>query len=246
MDMLHGVGTAVLFGLGWLIGISIGANFLQRILQPLEPPLSPTKKLRGEWILGGFFLIVHLHWAGVLILALAYIYSSQRREMPAPEPRKPFIPKFALSDLLAMVFSIGFAPVVFAMLYFVNLRNSSYQVVVVAAILFPIAFLYVAQCLNAHNVPAGAVRAAFVFIFPYLVYSCLFFFARGTILLVFVALGAKSDLDNIGPNYAAELMIRMAIAAAFTLLGFVITRAAAAQSLGPSAQPPVESVQNPL
>ena len=163
MDMLHGLGTAVLFGLGWMFGISIGALVLQRILQPLQPPVTPSQKIRIEWILGGFFLVARLHWAGVLILALAYIYSKRSEEAAAPEPKKPFIPKLALSDLLAMVFSIGFAPVAFALLYFVNLRNSSYQVIVIASILFPIAFLHAAQCLNHYRIPAGAVRSAFIF-----------------------------------------------------------------------------------
>ena len=79
-----------------------------------------------------------------------------------------------------------------------------------------------------------------------MMYSCLFLFARGTILIAFVVLGAAQDLDNIGPNYVGELMLRLLIAIAITLIGFVAVRAAVAQKGTVEAQPPVASGQNPL
>lgn len=242
MDMLPGAGLLFLFG--WMFGVSIGLGVLQLALSPLSIPRfqrpSRSGKHRttsGEWVLAAFFLFAALNVIGVVILLPAYLLmrwcevknrpvnesrGDETPEASVPATKEPFFPQFALSELIAMVFSIGCAPLYFALLYLESVRDISATVIVAAAVLFPIAFLRSAQRLNARRVPNGALRTAFVFVFPYMIYSCLFICGRGAALMVFLLLGEMQRLARMTPF--SELGMRMGVAAAFFIGGAVLAK----------------------
>jgi hypothetical protein len=236
MDMLSGLGTALIYAMAWGAGLYAGLGLLLLILTPLDIPFAPkpAKKssdipIKDEWIIGGFFVVSYLHFIGVLICGALYIgfriyYRSKHPLEESDEPAEPFFPRFSLAELLAMVVSFGCAPLVFSLLYFVSVTENAPAVLTFAFILFPIAYLRAVQRLNANRVPPGFARSALVFIYPYMIYACLFLCVRSLLMLAFW--GSK----NVSKDVLGEhLPLRLAIAASIFGVGFAITRAAIAQ-----------------
>lgn len=247
MDMLHGLGTAVFFGLGWLIGIGVGLVVLHYALRPLDVPVVKGGRTSWEWIIAMFFALLYLQILGhaliVLICLVLCATSARQRRIKegANTAKKPFFPRVALAELIAMVLSIGCAPLAFTLLYLEPVKDASVIVFLAAALLFPIAFLRAIQRLDGNEVPVGATRTAFLFLFPYMIYSCLFLCARATIVLLFIVIGEARSLEEIETNYLSKLFVRMLAAAVLFAAGVVLTRMARSASecvRSTSARPP--------
>jgi hypothetical protein len=92
------------------------------------------------------------------------------------------------------------------------------------------AFLRAIERLDGNDVPVCAVRTVFIFLFPYMIYSCLFLCARSAIILLFIVLGASADLNGIGPNYLSSLLQRIFMAALIFAAGVALTYLAKARA----------------
>jgi hypothetical protein len=238
MDMLHGLGTAVFFALGWLTGIGIGVVVLSFALRPLDVPIARREGSSWEWTIASLFALLYFHlWGLILIAVIALVLivdaGRRRRKQGANIAKKPFFPQIALGELIAMVLSIGCAPLAFALLYLEPVADVSVIVIGAAVILFPIAVLRAIDRLNGNDVPVCAARTLFIFLFPHMIYSCLFLCARSAIVLLFVVIGASRDLDGMGPNYVPRLLLRISIAV--VIFGAGVALAYWAKSKAPTA-----------
>jgi hypothetical protein len=93
----------------------------------------------------------------------------------AKAPPVPIIPRFALSDLMAIVFSFGCAPAILLPMSWIRQaeqRAATVAVFVIAILTFPACFLCMLYRLECHRVPAGLPRLACVAFAPYVTLSC--------------------------------------------------------------------------
>jgi len=127
----------------------------------------------------------------------------------------PLIPRFSLSDLMAMVFSFGCAP---AILLPIPIEHSSQHVAIVAIfsvalVTFPACFLCVLYRLECNQVPAGVPRMACVAIGPYVL--------LGSLAILPLTIAILINLSFNGSEFAV-LAIYLSIAIVILIAGRVL------------------------
>ena len=115
--------------------------------------------------------LASLFFAGPVLLLCTYFTGIRRHfrdsgpTHPFAVPRLPRIPRFALSELLVMVFSIATFPLLCGGGW---LEGAARAAILIYAILeFPLCFASAFLKLDANKVPLGKARFAFLFLYPY-------------------------------------------------------------------------------
>jgi hypothetical protein len=171
-------------GIAFLFG---GAAYWLRkwSLSPLAIPNNETfrglhrrERFLTLLLLSMFFLFpLWLISVGVLLMSYGiglYRHIKSRTNPPegafAKAPPVPIIPRFSLSDLMAIVFSFGCAPAILlpvSSMQQTQQREMTVTIFIIAIITFPACFLCVLYRLECHRIPAGVRRMACVALAPY-------------------------------------------------------------------------------
>lgn len=146
------------------------------VLSPLEiPPVFPKLAGRERRLMIMAFLTLFL--VGLPLLFFTYligIFRHLRRQSHEHGVQEgdqlPLIPRFTMSDMLAMVFSMGCTPALFMAMNLSN-RNETPWVFACVLITFPACFLSMLYRIQLHHVPAGAVRMALLALAPFVAIS---------------------------------------------------------------------------
>jgi hypothetical protein len=165
--------------IGFLI-VYVCGRFFRWILKPLDIPSASVAEFKRERTLSYvIFASMLLTSVGVLILGVTYlvgIVRHIRRQVrnagaanPDASPR--VIPSFSLSELMAMVFSIGLAPVLLQTLTDETNKELAFWGLIVAIAVFPACFLCALYRLEFNRVPSGTHRLLLLAITPYLALS---------------------------------------------------------------------------
>ena len=156
------------------------ARFYRWILNPLAISEDSVAEFKRERTLSYvLFTTIFMTSIGVLILVITYIVGLVRHirrqsasaGAAAPVASLRVIPRFSLSELLVMVFSIGFAPVVIQSLLIGADPTVGFWALIIAIAIFPLCFLGVLYRLDFHCVPSCKPRMLLLAITPYMVLS---------------------------------------------------------------------------
>lgn len=230
MDLIGLGGRGFFIALFWLVGVGIGVAALQLVFLPLRVP----REGRFSGCLSGFlFLLLFFGWIGLAILvAYLLLYPLYRWARKAeatnieqgPQPasdrkHSTTLNKFSLSDLITIVLAMAVSPLAACLFYGFDPEGNLASIYVVSAIIFPLLYLKGLRRLNHHEVSAGWTRSAFLFSYPFVVYCCLFFFARLVILAGFILFEGKNSISS---KALEHMMLQMLIAAVVVFAGFVL------------------------
>jgi len=228
----------------WLCGI-----ILRFVLRPLDVPFDI--ELRRERRVTRIAFMSQLFWyGGPVLLVVTYIVGAVRhfRMMSAAERnhapvKHPIIPRFTISDLLVMVFSLGFFPVISAQLTpnMGDIQSAQVLILILGAISFPAYFICALYRLETNEVPAGWVRSAFLFIAPYVFHAC-----AACVTAPFYLLVLSSSRSGIIPElyfgfYGGVLLAGRLIAARAGALARPTGSVAVLSAAKPSISPANES-----
>ena len=179
----------------WLCFAAVYALFcnlvLYFLLTPLELPESlPIEKKRAQRVTFLIYLSFGMLYFGVIIMLAVYalgVYRHVREHQNHRAGTLPRIPRVALSELLTMVFSVGFFPVIVSAIFQLHNNTTSNVIFFVLSIaIFPICFVSAYYRLDGNHVPLGRARLAFLFIYPYLILAVQIFVVGGFILFASV------------------------------------------------------------
>jgi hypothetical protein len=113
-----------------------------------------------------------------------------------------------------MAFAIGFSPIMIGWLYSVPLETSATTILIVALVAGPVLYMRALYRLNANHVPFSTTRIAFLLVYPYMVYACLYFFARSSLL----AIAYCFDFYGTSPDQLSKLGLAAVIVGAGAIL----------------------------
>lgn len=178
-------------GLGAYFVYIVFCNFVfDLIIDPLTVPGYFTRdemarrERRMTFVL---FFSLPLFWFGAGIVFCANVYWFFKHFWSTSGSRNrywlPIIPKIALSEILAMVFSVAFLPIfIRVVLRWYEIEKNSVpasdqemntSVLVIAAVTgasyIPLSFASAFHRLDGNRVPVGRVRLLFLFLYPYMI-----------------------------------------------------------------------------
>jgi hypothetical protein len=200
--------------IGFLI-VYVCGRFFRWILKPLDIPTASVAEFKRERTLSYvIFASMLLTTIGVFILGITYlvgIVRHIRRQVrnagaanPDASPR--VIPSFSLSELMAMVFSIGLAPVILQTLTDESNKELAFWGLIVAIAVFPACFLCALYRLEFNRVPPGSSRLLLLAIAPYLALAVASIPIFSLLLLIF-----NGIRKSIPPQYIAWIVLSCAV-----------------------------------
>lgn len=216
---LIGIGVVVLV---IAILVWINSGLIGWILNPLDiaAPFEAERKrerrLRRFALFGGM-----LGYFGIAILGPVYLIGWLRHlKTPRPpreggqEVRVGIIPQFSLADLLTLVFSLGFFPIIMQQLLGVNARQGNEAAVFLSAAAgFPAFFVCGLYRTEIHRAPRGWKRTAFLALVPYL-----FCATPALVTSPFMLLGSRLG----GQNPFVYLVFNLAVVVASRVLAHAV------------------------
>lgn len=220
-----------------ILGVLLGIYFLyacactwlfRRVMRSMQIPGElKAEQERDRTMIFLVFLSWRAMGVGAIILLCTYaigIYRHFRERRPGAVPSSvlPRVPRFALSELLVMVFSIGAYPLVMDALgqgwtfVQVSLPVQRALVLLTGLLVFPLCFASAFQRLDGNRVPLGRTRLAFLFLYPYCMYGCSA--AIGGVALFFPVLWLGPVQAEL-PRYAVGLVVRAMVGALLLAVG---------------------------
>jgi len=172
-------------GLGLYFLYAVACTWLcRRVMRSLQIPDELGVEERRDRTM--LFLVFLSSWAmgvGALILLStygigAYRHFREKRQGAVASSVLPRIPRFALSELLVMVFSIGAYPLIMEALFptFAAAQSMGPEqrgiLLLTGLLVFPLCFVSALHRLDSNRVPLGRTRLAFLFLYPYCMYGC--------------------------------------------------------------------------
>ena len=172
-----------IIGIAFWLGLFFTAAFVctvifRWVISPLAIPVTYPKLFSRDRLLliVGFLTLMYV---GLPILLMVYIIglvrhlrAQARAEVTPPVDPEPcgIIPRFSMADMLAMVFSLGCSPAVFAV---TRMYDHEHQALLFAGavITFPACFLPMLYRLQIHNVPAGILRMLLIALAPFVAFA---------------------------------------------------------------------------
>jgi len=173
---------------------------LRFVLRPMQVPermIAASRREKHATIL--IFTSMFIWTAGAVLLTAAYIlglYRHLRRRGPASPDDIPRVPRIALSELLAMIFSVGLLPVMLQTLFGSKEKIEGVALAYIfgfAALFFPMCFMCAYHRLDSNRIPQGKLRLAFIFLYPYLMLACVMLFIA-TVTALYLAQRAEVPL----------------------------------------------------
>lgn len=208
----------------------IFAAVFRFVLKPLEIPDSysalASRERRLMVVTYSTLLIV-----GAPILLLMYLIGfirHLRRQRFAHEWKEPdanpLIPRFTLSDMLAMVFSLGCTPALYQASQVGKATDSLLVIFFASLLTFPACFLAALYRLNLHDVPSGPVRMAVVALAPFIAIA-----SAGIIPYAFFSLSRELTPQVTTAVFLMILLAGRALARKAAELGHAATAVAVAE-----------------
>ena len=218
-------------------------NWLFRlILRPLSVPESFVKEGKRDRIMTFIiFLSVPGSWIWISVLLLLGTYAvgtyQHFKERGKIEPVTgtfrgvPRIPRIALSELMVMIFSIAFFPLVISGLIgavagsswnisgdMLNIKSTvTGSAFVVGALIFPICFASAYQRLDSNRVAMGYTRMVFLFLYPYMVFAMHLLVAGGFHKYDMLLVGGMTQ-DDLRFHTVCQIVLSAAVLTAGALL----------------------------
>jgi hypothetical protein len=237
------MGTFIVFGLffGGMMWAcyALLCNWLFRLmLKGTGLPKSMKLEYKRERMMTFIvFLSLPMSWLGVVPLIVAYVaglsaHFRQRRKVDAGEidvSAIPIVPRMALNELMVMVFSMAFFPVLVGAIIDAvlagSLRGSDPNVktaitvsaFVIGVLIFPLCFASAYHRLEYHRIKDPRSRMAFLFVYPYMTFA-MHILLWGSIVAVF-AFGVLIDSNNRSDNnvlISVSLVVLSALAVMLT------------------------------